>query len=610
VLDRVRRSVASMLVFAIILTIVPVPSAADGITRVQAIDPLTVADAPVSSRISPVIMHAQPLPPGSFIQQSGIHPVAFVPFAVVDPSTGKPVARSATIYLPHQHRYVNAGKYYDDVNRLEASLNKQGYTLRSNAAPTKCEDVHVRCATAVLYPRLRGGTQPELTPTVRYQAALPMHPYLQPHVITQLARLDAMVNPALVHAPATMNYELPAYIKNIVVGMPTPTPNPRLIAAYPQLCVRCQSVIQPSAPPTPSCVSSSWFDSAWYPSYWYWASKTKGGIKDRAERLPPLCHMPKADSLKGGLTNAVSPWSASWGDASSAKFALNTNLKVGGDAGGSGIEVQASAKASAWLLGNGMTIASANATTKGDYGSIDLEVLGQTIWNPSGHGKFSDNQSFSESFFNFQIPIPILWFQITLEASAQGSFGVQYGMNLSSQNAGFFVEPYIAVSGTFSANFGIGIVVVSVSVGIYGTLTIAQFGLQFSANGSLGTSPGWTGTERKVQNVYACALYFQYQLSLDDNFTVLSGQMGVQAQACLDLFFWSHCWTAQVPLFNWNGITSNDNLFSIPATPSWTQVGPLYTDEPEYGYPLPKGWVYSPDDKSGEPAVCDQLGYR
>jgi len=613
---RLRRPVAATLIVAILLTNVPVPSAAGEVATVQAIDPLQVANAmrpsattATSSVVRPINSGRVPQLPPSYLVAPHVTALAFHPFDVVDPSTGKPVSPSSTIYLPHEHRSVNAGKYYKDVNLLEQSMNKMGYTLRSKAAPTLCTSVTASCTSAALYARLAGSQQAEMLTTVHYVPANPGHPFLQPNVINQLSRLDAMVS------PATLSQEdqflaATKEIQAIPATGPSPKPPPTLVAMVPATCAGCKIAVGPSPKPH-KCVGPAWFPNSWYSSYWYWATLVPDGIKDKSVKLPHLCHMPKKAELHDGLVSAAKPWSTSLGAKSTAEFTLGSSLNIGGDATKKGIDIEASASAGAYLLGQGpYSVASAKASAKGKQGSIDVEILGKTVWNPHGSLKFKGNQTFNQTFFQFQIPISFLWFQVTLEASAQGSFGFQYGMSLALHSSGFFVEPFVSVSATFSANIGIGIVILSINVGVYGTVTIAKFGLEFSATGTTWVPAEYSGKRKKTSNIIGCKLYFQYQLGLDDKFTALSGQMGIQAQLCVDLFFWSNCWTAQLPLFSWTGITASDNIFKIPSTPEWKQIGPWYTDRPEYGYHLQKGMAFSPDDKSGEPAACHALGAK
>jgi hypothetical protein len=619
-LARLRRGVSLAIIFSILLATMPAPAPASDITTVPAIDPLQVAAvAPGSitsaTAVRPVNLGQVAPLPKSLLLAPHVTALAFKPFPLQDPTTGKPVSADATIYLPHEHRKVNAGKYYADVNRLEQSLNQMGYTLRSHAPPTTCKatyshgKVSAPCTSAGEYARLAGSRQTELIQTLQYKAANPGHPVLQPNVLTQLSKLDALVSPAPA-SDAQTAASFAGHSPAVIEGAPTPKPPRNLAQDYPVVCAHCNAAVLPTPKPH-KCTSRSWFPSSWYGSYWHWATFVPNGIKDKDDRLPPLCRLPHEAKVRGGLASVSSPWKTSLGSQSTAEFFLGTNLQMGGNLQQKGIAISASAEAGAYLLGNGpFNIASAKASSEGESGSLDLQVLGNTIWNPHGSHKFHSSKSFNQTFFQFQIPINILWFQITLEASSQGSFGIHYGMNLAKDSSGFFIEPYFNVSATFSANFGIGIVIVSVSIGIYGNLMIAQFGLQFSATGKTWVPAEYTGKVKKKSNIIGCKLYFQYQLGLDDNFTALSGQTGIQAQACVDLFFWSNCWTAQLPLFTWNGIHQSDNIFSVPASPSWKQIGPWYTDRPQYGYPLQHGMAYSHDNNSGAPAICDALGAK
>jgi len=621
---RLQRFIASTLLVAMVLTLLPPPPATAQTPTVEAIDPLQIAAASVdaSSAVTPVYTgRMEPaLPSSAYLPPTAIR-IPFQAFPVVDPDTGKKVDPDATIYLKHSHRSVNAGKYYDQVNKLEQSLNTMGYTLRKPSKPTFCKTGHEwqsadkltftkPCATAAKQGRLQGSDQDELMATVHYVPIGHMQPFFsQRHVTDELSRLDALVtvNPALLNAQTY--FAAPEHGIRVPPGAPHPKPPAGVVNVTP-ICAKC--TLAPVPVKDHDCTSKAWFNPIWYGDWWNWSANTPDGIKDKSLLLPHLCKMPEKATLRGRVTPLVNPWSTTLGSQNPAGFTLAANMSIGGDYNKHGLDMSATARATGYLLNVAENIASATATAHGNSGSVDLVVAGNTIWSAHASGKHTDNFSKSINFFSFQVPIPILWFTITLAASADGNFGAQFGVNLSTKNSGFFVGPFMNITATFSASFGISIIIVSVSVGVYGKITLAQVGLKFAATGKFWTPAEYSGKEHKRSNIIGCKLYFQDQVALDATFSALSGQMGVQAQACVDLLFWSDCWTAQLPLFSWTGYSTSGNLFTIPSNPTWTQIGPWYTDRPQYGYPLQKSehMVYSPDDASGEPAVCHTLGAK
>jgi hypothetical protein len=56
-------------------------------------------------------------------------PIAFKPLEMVDPRTGKPVTGSTMLTLD-DGRTVSAAKYYEQMNKLEAGINKFGHSFR------------------------------------------------------------------------------------------------------------------------------------------------------------------------------------------------------------------------------------------------------------------------------------------------------------------------------------------------------------------------------------------------------------------------------------------------------------------------------------------------
>ncbi|MFL6277756.1 MAG: hypothetical protein ACJ74G_21420 [Blastocatellia bacterium] len=77
--------------------------------------------APVEGQIEPGAIKVNTLPP-----------IAFKPFEMLDPQTGRPISPDAMLTLPDGKR-ITAREYYSQVNRLEQGFNQLGYTLRQTA---------------------------------------------------------------------------------------------------------------------------------------------------------------------------------------------------------------------------------------------------------------------------------------------------------------------------------------------------------------------------------------------------------------------------------------------------------------------------------------------
>jgi len=101
-------------------------------------------------------------------------------------------------------------------------------------------------------------------------------------------------------------------------------------------------------------------------------------------------------------------------------------------------------------------------------------------------------------------------------------------------------------------------------------------------------------------NINACQLVLAANLRSELDATFLSGNVNLVITGCV--LFCDTVFSGQ--LFSWNGIHASDTLFNFWTFPT---VSPVYSDLPEYGYPLPNGAVYSADDSSGMPAACHNL---
>ncbi len=112
-----------------------------------------------------------------------------------------------------------------------------------------------------------------------------------------------------------------------------------------------------------------------------------------------------------------------------------------------------------------------------------------------------------------------------------------------------------------------------------------------------------TGT---IPALFACQPHFVYGLKAELTETFLAGKVSVFGKACI-IF----CATVfKVAIINWSGDHATQPLVNLQGD---VVAGPLYSDLPEYGYPLPSNpsgkAVFSPDVgyPGTHPAACDAL---
>ncbi len=298
-------------------------------------------------------------------------------------------------------------------------------------------------------------------------------------------------------------------------------------------------------------------------------------------------------------------WTPHWGDKSEADVYANATFSVGGEAGSnSPVNVLGKLALGGDVLGAGGDLASASGSIANNAAKVDVEVAGSSVFSEIEHGT-SNTKTYNETFLDENVPIPILGFDVILAATLVGTLILAYQLTDNGNVAVAALTPTLKLNGAFSVNFGEDLGVVSGSVGLYGSLMFANLSLPMSLK--IGFSEDQSKTGAVVQgSVYACQLKYALSISATESHTLLAGNMGLQAKACIDYFIGSKCWSAQEELFNWSGITGNATLVDKSVA---TNVGPVYTDLPEFGRPLPSGQVFSADDSSGMPAACHNFGF-
>ncbi len=319
----------------------------------------------------------------------------------------------------------------------------------------------------------------------------------------------------------------------------------------------------------------------------------------KSEGRKPLSPLPAAVNAGGISAPEVSkPWSKSYGDKKLA--AIQFSLGVSAQAEPTGPSFAA--------------IDSSNA-------SVDMEALGDTLLDQGGKLPYNASTVKQDTFFDISAEIPIWILTLTLEASAGGSAGaifsasvVQPSLSAGSTAQGphltALLTPFVIIQASFSASVGVGILFISVSVGVEADFTLASIDLPiaFTAYYYLqGYHTGTIAASNPTVAVYACQPHFVYGLKAELTETFLSGKVSVFGKVCI-IF----CATVfKVAIINWSGAHSTQPIVNLQGD---VVAGPLYSDLPEYGYPLPSNSsgkaLFSPDATSSPataPLACNAL---
>jgi hypothetical protein len=571
------RSLAVTVIAAIVAIMIPAApaDADDGLT---AIDPLQTAThieslatrTIVAADLSKNLGLGAPVTDSQIVKPP-LPPIAFKPFAIVDPKASPaaqvPISRDATIVTPGG-KTVSAGAYWDEINAVEKDLNSRGQSLRNG---TKFD-----------LGRLAGSTQDELLATKMRNPQIPGTTLSVNGKLPPVSVAQALQDRSPLSEPSPLDTSVPT---GPVLTLPVGSP----IVGKTQ-----HGISTPSPTPTPTATPTE-------PP----PNTLRDGIKDEHRKpLNPL--PPEHDTIDFADLTYSKSYTESEGSKGSAEFYLKADLTASATKSGDQ-NVMGKVSTGAYILGGGGDIASATASVDGTDASLDIEAIGSTIWKKDGQlnpgGKLNEYTNENETFVSFSVPIQIEYFVVTLAASVSGTVGLQSQLNNSNTTGGgitFMVVPFVSVGGSFSVSVGVGIAdVISVSVGIQGNLTLASMALPLISSAGFYMDQYHTGTADDTANVYACRARFSYGLRAELNYQFLAGNVSVFLRGCFifcDTIF-------SLTLFSWKGITGNDTLFKIGGR---TAIGDWYTDAPEYGYhtlgTIP--WKYSEDGSDGRPKAC------
>jgi hypothetical protein len=473
-------------------------------------------------------------------------PRASEPFPIVDPATGKPVSPSATIVNRANGKSVNAGQYWALVNQFEAALNATGHSLRDGL-------------TAYDLGRLAGSSQSELEDHVNAPAA----------TVSGISSVDPSIPLGALRGILDKR------------ALSTPLGGPQGASS--------------TATPPPAAATATGRGAI--------INCSLRGLKCGA----PLSPLPPSVTNGDGTVSAVDvSWSPSYGDPSDADVYLNTLFSVGGKAGSnSPVDLQGKVAIGGHILGAGGDLASATASVANNTASYNVVVAGSSISSGSVQGT-TTTKKYPTTFLDETVPVPVGPVTVTLEVTAGGEIDLTYTLLDEGNTATAALEPEFKVNASFSIGAGLDLGIISGTAGVSGNLQVADVSFN-PAEMQLGFTESQSKTGITVQgSVYACQLQYALSIKVQENHTFLAGNASVFVKGCIDYILSSSCDTFSHQLFNWSGIRGSDTLVDKSVS---TNVGPVYSDLPEYGKALPAGAVFSADDSSGMPAACHNFGF-
>ncbi len=191
--------------------------------------------------------------------------------------------------------------------------------------------------------------------------------------------------------------------------------------------------------------------------------------------------------------------------------------------------------------------------------AVNVKVLGNTVWGPSGSGTI---QGSYRNSWNWNI-LNRSWGSPTIRIACFSLFGIpicidgQVGANLSinlaaSVDIQAFAQtatatPYGSATGWAAAWVGANAGIARAEAGVRGSLNFFNGSLQGTANGSFSV----------VNN----CLRYNLNAQLNASLTALSGTIDAYVRGCIWFFGW-RCAEASTRLFSWSGISWNRTLGS------------------------------------------------
>lgn len=228
--------------------------------------------------------------------------------------------------------------------------------------------------------------------------------------------------------------------------------------------------------------------------------------------------------------------------------------------------VQGNARLDGRLAGFERTVASATASASGStsdfqnlsyqYG-VNVQVLGNTVWGPSGSGtvplSYSNNWDWQIAAIDWRSPtiplgcVNIFGINICLNGrvGVSGSLRLAAGVNLNLLSQTANARPYGYLGGFAEAWIGVNAGIARAEAGVRGNITFVNGSIEGTANGNISFSFDWT---RGFQ------AYYNYNTRLYANLSALSGSINPYARGCIWFFGW-RCAEASFTLFSWSGFS-------------------------------------------------------
>jgi len=452
----------------------------------------------------------------SMVETLSRPPVAFKPFAMVDPATRKPIPPTAILTLPNGKR-ATAKQYYDELNTFEKWLSEHGYSVRTTQ-PGKPVMLHqVKIDRSALQRQIQLSTRP--TTLVKRADVLTRYSYrnlttLQPLRFDQ--KLAVSKNPRI-----TDSNQMARASQVITAKGVRGAQRDGMLISSPALNEIARLKINPPTPPVPG----------------------------------PQCQHIHNDR----------PWNWEVGNPSTFHAYVNGSLSVTGDAckppdmqklvvNQSHFTVTAEGKAGGEVFGIGGDLLRVTSNLGGDEATntvnagLGVFVVGVNILNinKTANTQWGVDDRISKGVdFSTSLPIPVGPFDIDVTIGARGEAGFQYSLSLVPNHISIAGGPFVHSS--VYAQAGLNVVVAEAGMGV--TLTLVN--LDMTLHGDVGY--GW-----------AFGFFLTDDIYVDTNLNLLSGGVYVYAKVvypCFDIPPW--CWAEfDHTLWSWNGFNFNSVLFN------------------------------------------------
>jgi|JI10StandDraft_1071094.scaffolds.fasta_scaffold06550_8 hypothetical protein len=150
--------------------------------------------------------------------------------------------------------------------------------------------------------------------------------------------------------------------------------------------------------------------------------------------------------------------------------------------GGSGVSIFATGDATTYarVFNNTATLAVAQlrlaSRPEAGASTFGLFFLGAQVYAGAVFpGQSRDEKLFSRAFVKYSKQIPILGFDVTVEAAVSGNAGATYEGTFNAAGARVTFTPQAGIYATASASVGLDVILVAVKVGVEGSLTLVSF---------------------------------------------------------------------------------------------------------------------------------------